>query len=111
MQLLLPQRIRTTELSTRFSELPMLWWDLSANVAKPSLNHFQLKFAWVRKYEPEKLAAGAGITADNRCLIKALFRKIGYLMPTTIESGPTSSSTQVDVNPASSIHRTQSAPV
>ncbi len=34
-----------------------------------------------------------------------------YLMPTTIESGPTSGSTRVDENPASFIQPEQSAPV
>jgi hypothetical protein len=34
-----------------------------------------------------------------------------YLIPTTIESGPTSGSTRVDENPASRIQPEQSAPV
>src|SRR4051812_2759749 len=34
-----------------------------------------------------------------------------YLMPTTIESGPTRGSTRVSRNPAFSIHPRQSAPV
>ena len=34
-----------------------------------------------------------------------------YLMPITIESGPTSGSTRVEENPASFIHAEQSAPV
>jgi len=61
------------------------------------------------------LAASAAATAMLRSLLfgveSAPHSAQGYLMPTTIESGPTSGSTRVAEKPASVIHAWQSAPV
>ena len=58
--------------------------------------------------EEEREDHGSGA---NRAMLGASPVADLYLMPTTIESGPTRGSTRVDEKPAAFIQPTQSAPV